>query len=572
MSDEIFDRVQSNGEGEANAPWVMMEDGIEIHVDPEVGASGEDIAQAMRAHPELRSIASWVNDVNPAFAASNHRNRAAGTRGGGIIERDRYVTPDGVFDQFKVARDAAHNDDTVSNVLETTEALVFNTIRVDCEDPDEEMIWNQIIEEMELEDVLHQMWRELFTYSQFNCAMQWGVGEFQLEGKGEKRARRKKYNLNVVNQLSILDQLKVVPVGDFLFGGEQLAWVANKSEAESIDNVLAGKNTTDQVVRMLLTERLHMDRKEQGRLAELLGTGDFSNMFYMNPAAVFRHTATRPDYERFAPVRMASVFELLDMKHQLRQMDRAHIMGATNFIVLIKKGSDTQPATSGELANLNANVKTVARTPLIVGDHRLSVEIITPAVDATLDPKRYNNLDSRIMARLYQMFHTGGFSAGTSGDDSLKLVRVVARGLESRRKGIKKAVERNVLLPIWRANPELKTRPALSFTPRHVALDFDPNFINLMLALYMEGDLARDTMLGLVDIDQATEAHRRELEKEIGWDETFKSRNVANTALQGTLMGGNNNGGGQNQNSNTPNPTPRRSENDTPNSKDETGE
>ena len=558
--------VVSSGDGEANSEWMMTDDdGIQYFVDPDVGVDGDQITKALAAHPELRSIASWVNEVNPAFAASNHRNHAR--RSGGIIERDRYVTPMGVFDQFRVARDAAMNDDTVSNVLETTEALVFNTIRVDCEDPDEEFVWNQIIDEMELSDALHQMWRELFTYSQFNMAMQWGNSSYQVEGKGQQRARRKRYNVRTITDLSMLDQMKVIPVGDFLFGREQLVWVANKTESESIDAVLAGKNTTDQVVKNLLTDRMHVDQKEKARLHDLLGEGDFTNLYYMNPNMVFRHTATKPDYERFAPVRMTSVFELLDLKHQLRQMDRAHLMGATNFIVLIKKGSDGQPATAGEISHLNASVKTVARTPLIVGDHRLSVEIITPRLDVTLDPKRYNNLDSRIMARLYQMFHTGGFSAGTSGDDSLKLVRVVARGLESRRRAIKETVEKKILMPIWKANPELKEKPKLQFTPRNVALDFDPNFVQLMLALYNDGSLSRDTMLGLVDHEQAEEAHRRELESELGWDETFAPRN-ANNGLRGSLEGGNNNGGGFNPNSIIPNPVPRRKDNDIPGGED----
>ncbi len=559
---ESKDKI-STGTGAEGAEWMMEdEDGVQIYIDPDVDVGADDISLALRQHPELRSIASWVQNINPAYAATNYRTRS-GTRSGGIIERDRYVSPDGVFDQMKVARDAARHDDTVSNVLETTEALVFNTVRIDCENPDEENIWNQIIEEMDLEEHLHEMWRELFTYSQFSVAMRWNFAEFTIEGKGEKRARRKKYQLRFISELSILDQLKVVPVGDFLFGGEKLAWVANRSEAENIDDVLAGKNTTDHTVQDLLTGRMHLDQREKSRLQELLGSGDFTNLFFMNEDVTFRHTATKPDYERFANIRMASVFELLDLKHQLRQMDRAHLLGATNFIVLIKKGSDKQPATAGEIANLNANVKTVARTPLIVGDHRLNVEIITPQIDVTLDPKRYNNLDSRIMARLYQMFHVGAFTAGTSGDDSLKLVRVVARGLESRRRSIKKTVEKNILMPIWRANDQLTAKPKLQFTPRHVALDFDPNFIQLMLALYTDGSLSRDTMLGIVDHDQEDEAYRRTLEKESGFDDIFIPRG-GDPALMGALEGGNKNGGGRNMQSETPNPRPRRPAADIP--------
>ena len=555
---DIRDMV-SHGVEESEVEWLMTDaDGHQYYVAGDVDVSHDEIRNAMANNPELRALSSWLTDIKPAVAATDIRN--GGQRSGGIIERDRYVTPNGIFDQFKVARDAGHNDDTVSNTLETTEALVFNSLRIDAEDPDEESVWNQIADEIELEEIVHQMWREMFLYSQFNCAMQWGNREYQVEGKGEKRTRRKKYKVSTVTRMSILEQMKVVPVGDFLFGEERLCWVANRSEAESIDNVLAGKNTTDQTAQTLLTGRADISSTEKGRLAELLGVGNYDNLYYLNDALTFRCTATKPDYERFAPVRMASVFELLDLKHQLRQMDRTHLLAATNFIVLIRKGSDTDPATAGELANLNANVKSVARTPLIIGDHRLSVDIITPGVDLTLDPKRYNNLDSRIMSRLYQMFHVGGFTAGTSGDDSLKLIRVVARGLEARRRMIKKTIEKNVLIPIWKANPELKGRPYLSFAPRHVALDFDPNFTQLMLAIYHDGSLSRDTLLSMVDHDQGEEAHKREVEKE-NFDKIFKPRQAPN---MGGIQGGNNNGGGRNPDSEKPNPVPRRNANDVP--------
>lgn len=551
----------SHGVDDSDIEWMMADDdGIHYFLDSDLDVEPGDVRSALASHPELRSIASWIESVNPAYAATNHRNRQG--RSGGIIERDRYVTPDGIFDQFKVARDAGHNDDSVSNVLETTESLVFNSVRIDCEDPDEENVWNQIAEDIDLEDMVHQMWRELFLYSQFNCAVRWGAKEYQVTGKGEKRARRKKYNVDTVTQMTLLEQMKVVPVGDFLFGQERLCWIANRGEAEAIDQVLAGNNTTDMTVNTLLSGRADISQREKGRLSDLCGSGNFDNLYYMNEALVFRLTSTKPDYEKFAPVRMASIFELLDLKHQLRQMDRAHLMGATNFIVLIKKGSDQQPASAGEIANLNANVKTVARTPLIVGDHRLSVEIVTPSIDVTLDPKRYNNLDSRIAARLYQMFHIGGFAAGAQGDDSLKLIRVVARGLEARRRKIKKIVEKKVLHEIWRKNPQLKEKPRLSFTPRHVALDFDPNFIQLMLAVYNDGSLSRDTILGLVDHDQAEEAHKREVEKEL-YDDIFEPR-MQTPGQMGANQGGNNNGGGSNPQSGTTGPTPRRNANDTP--------
>ena len=136
-------------------------------------------------------------------------------------------------------------------------------------------------------------------------------------------------------------------------------------------------------------------------------------------------------------------------------MDRAHLIGATNFIILVKKGSDQRPAQPGEVDRLQTQVRTLARVPVIVGDHRLSIEIITPKTDTTLQPERYNGLDARITARLYQMFMTGNYSAGAKGDDSIKLARVVARGLEGRRHMLRPSIERHILRPTFAANAQL---------------------------------------------------------------------------------------------------------------------
>lgn len=542
-------------------------DGLNVTVvkDPNVEVSDEELRRAFSNNAELNVLTDWVNSITPAQAAMDPERRTGARRSGGLFERDRYVNPIGIFSQFKVAKDAAMNDDVVSNVLESTEALVFNKVRVECGDDDEENIWDQILADMELDIRLREMWRDLFVFSQYYVSSYWEKRTYRVEGMRLSRPARKSYEVHTPTSLSLLDPMKVLPVGDFLFGRDKLAFIANPGlESESIENVIAGKNTSDLVIREMITGPYSPTPTEEGFLSDLTGGRGVgrNNLFELNPQRVWRHTATRPTYERFAPVRLSSVFELLDLKHQLRQMDRAHLLGATNFIVLVRKGSDAQPATSGELANLSTSVRTVARTPLIVGDHRLSVDIVTPTMDATLDPKRYNNIDSRITARLYQIFHLGGFSAGAAGDDSLKLARVIARGLESRRTAIARNFEKHVLLPVWRENASLTHRPKLVFTPRQVALDFDPNFMNLMRDLFMHGDVSRETMLGILDIEQEDEARRREIEKR-DYDETFPAREQSQ-GDKGRLRGGNRNGGGENPDSRVPNPVDRRPDADVP--------
>jgi len=303
----------------------------------------------------------------------------------------------------------------------------------DTDDEDQADVWNQIAEELDLDRRLREMWREDFTVSQFICATWWGERDFQVRGKTDKGiARKKQFNkMRVPIGITILDPLKVVPVGNLLFNKEQLAYQAdNTQEYDLILAVIEGRKPADDVISQLMVGPYYPDEVE----AKMLGADGIatSRLFLLNPDNVWRHTDTRPQYERYATLRMRSVFELLDLKTQLRAMDRAHLLGGTNFIVLVKKGDKDRPAKPAEIMNLQNQVRSLARVPVIVGDDRLSIEIITPKTDQTLDPARYNGLDARITARLYQMFMTGNFAAG-KGDDSVKLAKVVARGLESRR-------------------------------------------------------------------------------------------------------------------------------------------
>jgi hypothetical protein len=236
----------------------------------------------------------------------------------------------------------------------------------------------------------------------------------------------------------------------------------------------------------------------------------------------FRHTATRPQYQPFATVRMKSIFELLDLKSQLRQMDRAHLIGGTNFIIVVTKGTDQLPAKPQEIANLQSQVRTVARLPVLVGDHRLHVEIITPKLDNTLKAERYNAIDSRISSRLYLTMVSGAYQSGTTGDDSIKLTKVIARGLESRRHMLRRTLEKQLFGPLFMSNEVLTTQPKLEFHPKNIALDFDPNFASFLLDLRASSELSRETLLSQFDMDEADEARLLEREREI-YDDIFQT-------------------------------------------------
>lgn len=540
-----------------NLPEVGPDD--ELWYDAEsktyvVNSSGVDTAEAMRElhiqHPEVAAMVRWSSQT------------ASPARSGSLWQRDRYVTPNNIYDQFRTAYDAAHADDVVSGALEIAENLAFGRLDVEADDPDEADIFNQAFEQMDLTSALKEIWREISITSNCTVAAMWGRKQLKVRGRSFSTGtkRKKTYNVVVPVGLRVIDPLKVVPVGETLFGTDRLAYIAELGEAANFDKVLAGENTTDLTVLEIIEERYEPSRREQSWLSEM-GV-DPNNLFLLNKDRVWRITSTKAAYERFAPVRLKSIFDILDLKQQLKEMDRSFLVGSTNFIILIKKGSEKDPAKPAEMAALRSQVAGGSRMPVIIGDHRLSIEIITPKLDFTLKPERYNGLDARITARILGILELGAYAAGAKSDDSIKLAKIVARGLEARRNHLIDVIERKLIQPTVDRNTDLNSEVVkLQFHPRRIGLDLDPALINLLQALRDRGDLSRESILDEVGYEQADEAKKREREAEF-FDKVFTAPtvpysspnmngpgNVQDQRNAGRVGGGNNNGGGSNPSS-----------------------
>lgn len=547
---------------QGSAHWFDPSTGATILNESSVSAGA--VMEALgQQHPEMASLIRWSIDTQPS-------------RNSGIFERDKYVTPGNIYDQMKTAYEAVQSDDVVSGVLDTTESLALAKMDFEADDPDEENIWNQIAGDLDLDSRLREIWRELFIYSNAYVVEWWGIKDYKVGRVTPDQPKRKKSftRLKVPTGLTLLDPLKVVPVGNLMFDSQRLAYIATRGEGDDFRNILNGDNTKDLTVLQLIDSPYEPDETEKATLSAL--NIDVSNLFLLNKDRVWRHTITKSSYERFAHVRMKSIFEILDLKTQLKQMDRAYLIGGTNFIVLIKKGSDELPAKPQEISALATQVKMAARVPVIVGDHRLSVEIVTPKIDNTLKAERYNTLDTRIEARLFQMFMTGREGGGAKGDDSIKVARIVARGLESRRHMMRRAIEKNLISKIYERNKVAFTGPAkLVFHPKRVALDFDPVVATFLQDLRDRGDISRETILDELDFSQYDEARKRQREEEY-YDDIFQTTVPFSGAVggpgkplgpgatdsqkrkAGRTGGGNRNGGGRNPDSKTPNSSPVR--------------
>ena len=462
-----------------------------------------------------RALASWWDAAHNVDATSGPARRPSG-----LFNRDRFVTPAKIYDQMALAYDAAE-DDIIASVLETSESFAFQKVWLESIDPDQEDVWNQLSAKLNLDDFVRTAHRELMLLSQFYPVMWWERQRFRVRGEADSgRPRRKEYEIMAPSAIGFLDPTRVVPVNPDLWGNTQLAWIADKNDSILMGDIEKNMQTDELVSQMFIGPYTPSD-KEKAKLANEDVPPD--RLILLNPEMVWRHTLTKAPYERWARVRMKSLFPLLDLKHQLRDMDRAFLLAGVNFIILVTRGSDKFPSSQPEVEETAGQVRSQSKSPIIVSDHRISIEIITPDVEHVLNRVKWNVLDERLMMRMWGTLVMPTESGGR--ETSITISRVVARALNSRRHMLKRGLEANLVKKVvehpFNVNNEFDSATKVMFTPTRIELDFDPNLAKLILQIRDRGDISRESMLGEFGFDQPKEAMRREREEEL-WDEFFK--------------------------------------------------
>lgn len=510
-----------------------------------------------------REVASIIEKWSQSLSGASQQNTLD------VFNRSRWSGAKHHFAQFSQCAWAVENDDILSTTCDVIEGLMWQKCRFELFDEDQQDMWNQWAGDIDLDSTLRQFGREIFKVSQFYCGVWWErriysvrdddiegiIDEFQLEreqkdlderrkmreefiamnpdapappeipdltagpGRGNRR-RKKKFPVEVPTALTIFDPTKVMPVGTLMFGRERFAYIATRDEEEAFQRIMKGE-IADGTVLQLIEGKYKPTESDKAACAEV-GV-DHNLLWLFREDAIFRHTLTKAQYERFTPVRLKSALPLLEMKEHLRAADRATLIGQTNFIVVITKGSDRLPAKAAEIANLQEQARVIARLPVLVGDHRLKVEIVAPATDNTLIESRWQVLDSRLVfmaLRSYSPVVQGGNSSGTGVTE---MSRIIAKGLESRRHMIVRSLERQLFQKILDRNEGvLDEFPSLAFTPKRITLDFKADVIQQILKIRDRGDMSRETLLEEMDYDQDVEVLRRARESAL-YDDVFNS-------------------------------------------------
>jgi hypothetical protein len=390
--------------------------------------------------------------------------------------------------------------------------MAFKKMSMQCQDPDQRDVWNQIAKDLNLDAFLRMAWRELFKSSQYYGVMWWGRKTYRVRGSGEQRKRRKAFDLVVPMALGVLDPTRIVPVGATLFGDRQLAWIADEGEQALFRKVKEDRVLDDQLVKQIFLGPYKPSASE----AQKLQSEDIpvDRLWLLNPVNVWAGTLTKATYERWARVRMKAIFSLLDMKHQLREMDRAFLLGGINFIVLVKKGTDALPVKKASEVTLVAEqMRSQSKSSVIVSDHRLEIEIITPDLEHIMDGEKWSVLDDRIRLRLWGSIAPPSDTGNK--ENQITLAKVVSLGIENRRHMLKRDMEAAVIDATRDRNEADLDEPAsLEYAPRRVDLLFDSQVATVFQEIRDRGDLSRETILEEFGFDLALERQRREAEKD----------------------------------------------------------
>lgn len=499
-----------------------------------------------------------------------------------LFDRKAYETPEGQFKKFKVARAAVANDDVVSGVVEVTCGLTFQGMKWESSDSDVSDVFNQMSRDLNMDQVIRQWYKEDFTYSQVIVGMWWGQKEYKVRGsnivpekphalpnentglpefhpkmdektgkpkKPKKVKRKKTYDMWCPVGMTFLDPMRVIPLSPSLFGRDRLAWQSNAAEMKTLEKVKNGE-VFDEIMQKFFQGQYKPENRAEKDYLENMGV-DTRYLILLNPDCVFRIAPGRVPYERFADLRLNSVFPLLDLKQQLIEADRVALIGQANYILLVRVGEKDHPAQDAELQGARAGVMNLGKIPLIVGDHRLQIDILTPDQSFSLDQDRYDTIDTRILARCLGALSIGSQSNQAAVDATSA---GIAKVLEGRRHMMKRAFE-DFIARKTVEHPRNKTlfqegdEPNLAFIPRNISLGTDAQMIQAVMSLRTQKELSRESTLERFGFDQAVEAQRREYEEESGLDDIFQTAVPFNGEGGGSpqtngAQGGRPNGGG----------------------------
>jgi hypothetical protein len=443
---------------------------------------------------------------------------------GSLLTRSKFQTPSNVIDEIKLARDIAERDDDVGAAIGMMLAVAFSEGMQHLHEEERTMhLFNKIAKHANLDAVFMELYREWLISGQITTVSLYTPQTFDYRPEGADRDQRHKVASPLIG---VLPAERIRVLDNDMFGTGTLAYDASDQPKllRWLEEFFASTTTA--------ARKGEMAREDRVSAALFTGQYDvpFDNddptltmgkLFTLNRRMVQRSTMPKGGSKYPRPL-LTSNFALVEAKRLLNLMDYALLQGGMNFIVVAKKGSDQRPAMPEEVTNLREVVRRASRTGVIVGDHRLSFEIITPNLDALLSKEKREMLGRRLVQRLLRTPEAPEDAGVEKMKSSIELVsRVIAQD----RLAVRRHIEGNVYDEVVERNSVFRKGPAKVWFPK-IVLQGTDGFNDLILKLRDRGDIPRRWAVDAAGMDYDAARHERKRELDRGDDEVLVPASV----------------------------------------------
>jgi hypothetical protein len=443
---------------------------------------------------------------------------------GSLLTRKKFKPPTNVIEEIRLARDLAERDDDVAPAIDLMISLAFEA-GMEHHHPDEQTttLFNQMAAITDLDARFAEMYREWLIAGQVNTAhlFQRNTLDYTPEG-GDGRSRRE-FSV-AVPKIGILPAENIRLLGTDMFGDATLAYDPAVGDdtgggANPLKDWLekffaegtspAEKNEMrkdDPISAALFVEKIVLSSDD----ATLIGSDE--TVYRLNPGMVARSTAPKGAWQHPRPFLTRSL-ELLEAKRLLSMMDHALLQGGINYLVVAKKGTDERPARPGEVRALNEVVKKAARSGVIVGDHRLDIEIITPNLEAMLSPARREMIGRKLVQAMFRVPQSPTENPGVAGAEATQ--EYLARNVSFDRNRLRRHVENRIYGEVVKRNKAtFKFGSPKIWFPK-IILAGTQYFTDYVLKLRDRGDIPRKWAVeaGGYDYEAGLSQRARELDR-----------------------------------------------------------
>lgn len=456
---------------------------------------------------------------------------------GSLLARHRYRTPTNVIEEMKLARDLAERDDDIRAIIGGILALAFGEpIEIHSKDQQTLELFREMSKprKLGLRHIAKEMLREYLITGTMTTVRLF-VPDILLASKdndkGEYLASPTKTPVRVLTpRCGILPGENIRVVGSDLFGDQELAYwpgddpKLSKFLQEFFDSkTSAGRRAEmrreDPISTTLFVKPVQVDEQQS-----FLPGSSFS-AYLMNPQMVHRTSMPKGFWPYPRPL-IASVFSLLEAKRLLNIMDFALLQGAANYIVVAKKGSDQRPALPNEIVQLRELVRHLGRTGVVVGDHRLSFDILTPKLDDLLAAEKRDLISKHIATAMLRkppnITQDGGAAlAATEGEWINKVI-------EDDRRDVLEHLHHFIFHDTVDANPGVFTE-APDLHCHKIILAGTQYFTDLVLKLRDRGDIPRKYAVEAAGFNFGAAVAERKREVDAGIDDIMLPAEVPYT-------------------------------------------